>query len=613
MDEVCRSLRAFTTPDSCADSEITRLSDLDRVFPKRARSARSTGAGTPAIDPARGNWHHSARLNESTPAADFPERAHPAAGAHAASGPDGKVWLVGLAVVLAFLGWALCRNITIPWTEDDNWYGAFYSQAAHVNLEAGIAATGGVPVPLYFGKFPAPPDAFYVHHPTLLPLLVTGAFAVFGESERVARTVPVVCSLLSAVLLWLLVRSMVNARAATLTAAVFATLPMELHYGDMVDFEPCLLMCMLAVLVCLRRWCVTGRPRWAVLAAVCAMFTLWMDWPGYLFILSLAAWFLLRGRKGGGTSAIPHGRGLRFGLLLIGLSGLSGLIFLLQIRHVRPDAWGDLWHAATMRLSSSAATDGAAAGEAHFTFREWCAAIRNGLANDFLPLPWLFAALGIVALWRTRRTSPGLRWCAFAMMPMVSAGVLYVVILRNESFVHDFATFYLIGAVAIAAGLGLEALLARCEPLFQSAASRVLPVLAVAVLFAWLGFGAVRRSEEMRSPFSVLDAEKPEPRDFIPALGRFIGGNFPRGTTILCNFASNDSLDYYSQRDVLNRLMTPGDWKAFIGDAHTPLGGILWLGAEQAAEVAASLPPAEVREVTVEGYRFALWRAAAKR
>ena len=518
---------------------------------------------------------------------------------------------MGLLVVLGFLGWALCRNIAIPWTEDDNWYGAFYSQAAHVNLEVGILATGGVPVPLYFGPPPIPPDAFYVHHPTLLPTLVTGAFAMFGESEWAARTVPIVCSLLSAVLLWLIVRSAVNARAATLTAAIFATLPMEIHYGDMVDFEPCLLMCMLAVLLCLRLWQVTAHRRWAVLAAVCAMFTLWMDWPGYLFVLSLAAYFIFRGWKGACAVGIFRQQSLRFGLLLIGLVGLSGVIFLLQIRHVRPDAWGDLWHAATMRLSSTTASDGPgiAANAPHFTFREWCVAILDGLANDFLLLPWFLMVLGLVALWRGWRTSPGLRWCAFAMMPMIVAGVLYVVILRNESFVHDFATFYLIAAFAMAGGLGLEALLARLDQHCESAAPRVLGTLAVAGLLVWLGVSAVSRAESLRSPFSVLDAEKAEPPGFIPALGRLLRGQFPRGTTILCNFASNDSLDYYSQRDVVNNLMTPDDWKEFAADAHTPVGGILWLDAEHANETAASLPHEEVREVTLAGYRFALWRA----
>ena len=607
-----------------------------------------------AIDLARNNWQDTARLKHSTPPADSPNNAHPA---------GDRLWIAGLIVVLCFLAWALCRNITLPWTEDDNWYGAVYSQAAHMNLQAGLLTTAGVPVTLYFGPLPLPPDAFYVHHPTLLPTLITGAFAVFGESEWAARLVPVACSLLSAVLLWLLVRSAVNVRAATLTAAIFATLPMELHYGDMVDFEPCLLMCMLAVLLCLRYWQVTSHRRWTVLASACILLTLWMDWPGYLFVLSLAGYFLLRGWKGGGfkrdgilgesldvgcwtldvgcspassgrerehptsniqhptsngtpfstfsPNTIPPRQSLRFGLLLVGLVGLSGVIFLLQIRHVRPDAWSDLWNAATMRLSNSTATDAtsAATHPVSFTLRQWCAAILNGLANDFLPLPWFLAALGIVFLWIGRRESPGLRWCALAMMPMTVAGVLYVVILRNESYVHDFATFYLIGAIALAAGLGLEGLLARLDLSFPGTASRVLGALVIAGMFTWLGLSAVQRSEAMRSPFSVLDAGQPEPPDFIPSLGRFLGQTFPPGTTILCNFAASGTLDYYSQRNVLNNLMTPDDWKAFLASEPPPLGGIIWLDAPQASAVIASLPREEMREIIFQGFRFALWRA----
>ena len=605
------------------------------------RFGSSAPANAGGIDLARNNWHDAARLKDTTHDATERSDATRGGGRAAALRPGGWLWIASLPVVLAFLAWALCRNITAPWTEDDNWYGAVYSQAAHMNLQAGILTTAGVPVTLYFGSLPIPPDAFYVHHPTLLPTLVTCFFAVLGESEWAARLVPVKCSLLSVVLLWLLVRSAVNARAATLAAAFFATLPMELHYGDMVDFEPCLLMCMLAVLLCLRYWCVTGRLRWAVLAAVGVMFTLWMDWPGYLFVLSLAGWFLLRGRgrktnletmnagkdrteesafldswiqnskPARDTSVVSRRQSLLFGLLLVALVGVSGIIFLLQIRHVRPDAWSDLWHAATMRLSNTTATDATsvASHPVSFTLREWCVAIFNGLAADFLILPWLFVALGIIFVWKGRRTDEGLRWCGFAMMPMVIAGVLYVVILRNESFVHDFATFYLIGALAIAAGLGLEGLLARIERGFKNGAGRVFTTLAVVAMFASLGASAVSRSEELRSPFSVLDAEKPEPPDFIPTLGRFLGQTFPPGTTILCNFAASGTLDYYSQRNVLNALMTPEDWKAFIASEPPPLGGIIWLDAGHAAEVVASLRRDEVREITFKNFRFALWRA----
>src|SRR5207249_4185600 len=103
------------------------------------------------------------------------------------SRPESKYWTAGVFVIVAFLAGNLLRTIHVPWVEDDNWYGAVYSQAAHNNLRAGLLATGGVPATLYFGPLPIPREAFYVHHPTLFPLMVTGAFAVFGEAEWVAR------------------------------------------------------------------------------------------------------------------------------------------------------------------------------------------------------------------------------------------------------------------------------------------------------------------------------------------------------------------------------------------------------------------------------------------
>ncbi len=131
-------------------------------------------------------------------------------------GRDSKLWTVGLFIVLIFLAAAFAHTLTAPWVEEDTWYGAVYSQAAHNNLRVGILANGGVPATLYFGPLPIPRDAYYVHHPTLLPLMVTAAFEIFGEAEWVARLVPVACSLASVVFLWLLVRSAAGRRAAAL-------------------------------------------------------------------------------------------------------------------------------------------------------------------------------------------------------------------------------------------------------------------------------------------------------------------------------------------------------------------------------------------------------------
>jgi 4-amino-4-deoxy-L-arabinose transferase-like glycosyltransferase len=211
--------------------------------------------------------------------------------------PNGKAWVAVFLASLVFLATYLFHTLNVPWVEEDNYYGALYSQAAHNHLRAGLSVTAGVPATLYFGPLPIPANAYYVHHPTLMPLMVTASVAVFGETEWAAKLVPISCSLLSAMLLWLLVCDAIGKRAAALVVALFVTLPMELHYGDMVDYEPCLVMWMLATLVCLRYWEVRRAKRWAYLAAFCCFCAVWTDWPGYLFAVSLTISFLLRKRR----------------------------------------------------------------------------------------------------------------------------------------------------------------------------------------------------------------------------------------------------------------------------------------------------------------------------
>ena len=528
-------------------------------------------------------------------------------------GPDARIWNLGLLLALAFLAAMFLRTIRVPWVEEDTWYGAVYSQAAHNNLRAGVLASGGVPATLYFGPLPIPKDAFYVHHPTLLPLLVTGAFAVFGEAEWVARLVPVVCSLASVALLWLLVRSVLGRRAAALSALFFVTLPMELHYGDMVDFEPCLLMCMLAALVCLRYWDVTRRWTWAVGAAVSCQLALWMDWPGYLFVLSVAAafsagWVWKRPL----LPELTPRQSFRWALLLLGMVGLSGMLFLLQIRYVNAGAWDDLWNACRMRLGNHLVTNatGPASEAPRFSWLDWSRAIFHGLSADFLLPPFLFAAVGIAGIARGWKSSEGLRWCGMAVVPMGIAGVLYVVILRNESFVHDFATFYLIGALALLAAVGLECCLRWIETREPSSNSRAALAALVAVFFGALaGFG-FRQAEAQRSQFLLLDGVTKEPPDLVPALGRDLAAFFPPGTSILCNFDPyGTTLNYYAQRTLITSLMESSDWKSVIARQAAPLGGIVWLDAPGASEIVASLPKEQVKPYSLRQFRFALWKA----
>lgn len=523
-----------------------------------------------------------------------------------AFGPDGKIWLAGLILSLAFLAVCFYRGLHVPWVENDNYYGAIYAQAAHNNLRAGVLATGGIPATLYFGPLPIPIDAYYVHHPTLLPLAVTASFAVFGEAEWSARLVPIVCSLLSVIFLWIFLSEAVNRRAAALAVAMLVTLPMELHYGDMVDFEPCLVMLMLAALVCLQRWLAQNHAPWAWLSVACCFLAVWMDWPGYLFVISLIVWFLWKEKKSERL----------FALVLMGICGVSGVFFLFQIRHVNPDAWSDLWTALKMRLGNGTATGSSAIemkSDVHFTFAEWCVAVGRAFYNDYTPPPLILAAAGGICVLRGWKKSESLRRAGWGALHMTVAGVLYVVILRNESFIHDFTTFYLVAVVAMLAALSLECMLRWIENNHTDRWLR--PAIALAILtpcvFAVRGY---RQAEQLRSPFYMLDGITVEPPDLIPKLGAHLAKTFSEETTILCNFDPYGSvLPYYAQRMILNNLADADDWKTVQSRETGPFGGIVWLDAPGASDIVASLPKNEITPFEMGGFHFAIWRGRAPR
>jgi hypothetical protein len=189
---------------------------------------------------------------------------------------------------------------------------------------------------------------------------------------------------------------------------------------------------------------------------------------------------------------------------------------------------------------------------------------------------------------------------------MTIAGILYVVILRNESYIHDFTTFYLIAAVAMMGGICLEGICGLLENMRSPAPLGAFIGLAMAV---WLGFSGYKQAQEMRSMFGMLDGVTFEPENLIPDMGKKLAEIFPENTTILCNFDPYGSvLPYYAERNILNNLTSYDDWKGFMSHGDGPFGGIVWLDAPQAAEILAALPKNEVTDFTLDGFHFAIWK-----
>ena len=506
---------------------------------------------------------------------------------------DSKVWMALFAAILISLALALSAEINRPWINGVDFNGAVWSQSAHNILRAGLIETSGASSGFYFGPLPIPARGYYLHHPPGLHLVIALLFTILGEHEWVARLVPVACSLTSAVFLWLLVRSCAGTRAATLSAAVFAFLPMQLRYGPMVNFEPCVLMLILGMLLCLRWHQLTGERWWKHGALGFVIAGLWVDWAMYLFVIALCACWLLRA-KGGDR---------RFAGILCLSALLSGSLYLVRIVFLQPDAWKDLSHTFMMRLGTGKGR--------YFTELQWITRIADTLVTHFLPAGLILAGIGAVILWRARSRGEGWQWLGRAALSILVMDLLFVGLFQNDSYIHQYIAFYFLAPVAIAAGLALDRLIAALRMVTTPRLFPSVALVSACLILAGLGWSGWRHERALVRRFRILDYYTEEPAALIPELGRAIRATFSSDTRVLCNFLPDygPQLGYYAQRDILNNLSEYRFWDPQVNDRSKRVGGVVWISANPSSQgILAQLPPGRKRFLTVGSFTFCLWK-----
>jgi hypothetical protein len=278
---------------------------------------------------------------------------------------------------------------------------------------------------------------------------------------------------------------------------------------------------------------------------------------------------------------------------------------------VNPEAWRDLWTAFTMRFGSGVAPGSSAAEQiasVHFSFSEWLRRIFQALGQDYLAPAWIFVLAGAIFLARNRN-SPGFRWLGWAALQMAAAGIPYMFLLRNWSFIHDFASFFVIGSIAICGGLGIQAAVAWMENREPTKILQPASALVALGLLVWLAAAGFSRADKQRSQLLMLDGKTAEPKDLIRDLGLYLAKTFPPDTTILCNFDPYYSpVSYYAQKTIVRSLSSNDEWEAAADETGSRVGGIVWLAAASAPEILAALPKNETFPVEIDGVSFVVWK-----
>lgn len=504
-------------------------------------------------------------------------------------------WLCLSVIAVGWFAVVLTHDIARPWINYADFNGVVWSQSAHNNLRQGLGTTLGVSTGFYFGPLPIPAKGYYTHHPTGLPMVVTAVFALLGEHEWAARLVPILCSLVTVVLLWKLVRECAGMRAAALSLVIFTTLPMELHFGTMVNHEPVTMMWIVAGLTCLRRWRTTKRITWAFGLLLCSFLGMWMAWQIYPFVLVLICALLFMRRLAE----------RRLAWAMVGTVIVAICFYLTQVRLVRADAWQELWNALMFR-TSSVNQQGSS-----YTMAQWCRVVGGFVFGNLPPVVWALASIGTWSIWRRTTKSDDRQWLGGAIAVMFACGAAFVVLLRNWSYIHGYASFYLSVPLAMAAGVGLDWALEKASIRWEN--SRLVAISAALVVLlglVFLGFQGFHHARDLdRKRHSILDWKTDEPRDLVPVLGEAIRRQFPEGTLVLCNFlpAYGPHLYYYSQRNLWNDLYEYSRWKPVLDDPSLQVGGVVWLGSNGAEELLASLPKGRREFFEHHGLKFCFW------
>lgn len=408
--------------------------------------------------------------------------------------------LVVAAVIVAGLGMK-------PWLEPGPWQhswlghnGARYSQIARNYVRLGPLHLGGAP--LLNGERELKPDV-YGNHPPGVSWLVAAGFAVAGESESTARTLPALATLLALVFLAWLVAGESDPVTGGLAALFAAAMPMTMVYGAHVDPQgPPVLAASLGVLLAYRRGLAGRGYRLWMLATILATSLDW--WGFYACAGSAIHLFLTRPRQRGLALALAGWTALLFAGWVLWLGSLPGA------------SLGSLFGAAGVRGPSLLLQGGPELGAA---VTAWFAAMWSLMPG--WPL-WLLLAvlLCVLPTLRGPRTGllgvPGL--LALLLLPPLNHGAIF----PQGLLVHTYWLFGLPVGLGAAIALGLRPLLRR----------HVGPPIALAA-------GAAVAALAIVPTASLL----PDPPTDIPAqVGALLGRVAPAGELVLTNYDCNPLL-----------------------------------------------------------------------
>jgi 4-amino-4-deoxy-L-arabinose transferase-like glycosyltransferase len=460
-------------------------------------------------------------------------------------------WRAGIFLILAAAVGIQLIDINRPFIDRHDWATAHQSQLARNHLRYGLAVTKTRCVYTRFVENRPDARRIYPDHPPLLPLVLALGMAAFGESEIAVRAVAGAFTVASIGLTMSLARGLLGRSVSLLAGLALLPMPILVYFGHIPSHETVALPFALLALRGYFGWLLPERfqrrpGRNATLFVMGTVLMILTSWAGLLFAGIIWAHFAYRVVTG------KHKRSAGAWCLVTLPAGLATLV---TFTHV---LWSLEWNLQHM-YGLFAYRSGINQSQISFTAGSWFLRQATWLWRDYTALGVTLAGLGLLlAIYgRLRRSGEPSGTLLRYAVPLALPGLLWVLVFRNGSFVHEYWWLHATPFVAMLIALALRSLSRLMRGLGRAAQA-----LTVALLLVSMAAEAAAHYRYFR---------RWPPADVFPYRPcQYVRAHTPPAAWVLGNRALWSKRDYYEGPQQI--LLPPVAWylDRFYVQAVTP-------------------------------------------
>ena len=334
----------------------------------------------------------------------------------------------------------------------------------------------------------SPPDySYYVHHPPTVIWLPYAMTRFTGDNELSIRFVFAAATLLAASAFYVLVRRLYGVRIAWWATAFYGLVPMMSYYGRVPNHDPLTMPVVMLFAAILVNW-LRSPNRWRLLAlGLLVWMAVWTAWTGVFFVAFLGLAAMLLGRMEHKIAVVG------FGVICI-VAFVALIVFYQSQWDGAIDSLVEVFGWRSSNLSDDRASE-------PFTIFQFVAVTLVHIG--------LFVTVGVtvMSLWgiqALRRISS--RQATGIVLALLGGALIYQLVFRNASYVHDYYKLTFVPVMAISAAAAWVTLRKRhrwTRPIFD--ALLVISVLMGAAWLFWLHASGDRPT--MTAIIEVIEAE----------------------------------------------------------------------------------------------------------